>query len=115
MLQTNDYEIVKENLISSQRLFEKLRTVIYNASNLDYDGNGFYGEQEKVHERHKKILSLKILDALSIALEAFTVNLIDQKNASLYELLFDIKSDITNSLIKVDFSEENSLNIVQLS
>jgi hypothetical protein len=115
MLEPNDYELLKKSFIESQRLFAKLRTVIYNASNIEYDGSGFYADEEEMYARHRAKLSEKIMLELSIVLEEYVVQLQINRDLSLYELIFNLQKKDVSSVIKVDFSEEESLNILQLS
>jgi len=115
MLQTNDYELLKKSFIDSQILFIKLRAAICNSSNIEYDGTGMYAEEEERYERHQAILRSKITLELSSVLEDYAIEL--QKNSELLlnELTFDLQKDGVKSVVKVDFSEEESLNIMQLS
>jgi hypothetical protein len=115
MLEVNDYELLKKSFIDSQRLFSKLRTVIYNASNIEYDGTGMYSDEEELYERHRATLSSKILLELSGALDEYKIELKSNSDLSLKELTFNLQKDDVCSVIKVDFSEEDSLNILQLS
>jgi hypothetical protein len=115
MLDTNDYELLKESFIDSQGLFTKLRTVIYNASNIEYDGTGMYADEEEMYTRHRGTLSSKIILKLSSALDEHTIKLQTNNDLSLNELILNLQKNDVNSVIKVDFSEEGSLNILQLS
>ncbi|MBU1927545.1 hypothetical protein KKG77_00955 [bacterium] len=115
MLEVNDYELLKKSFIDSQRLFSKLRTAIYNASNIEYDGTGMYSDEEELYERHRATLSSKILLDLSATLDEYKIELRINNDLSLKELIFNLQKDDVISVIKVDFSEEESLNILQLS
>ena len=44
MLDNDDYEILKDSFIDSQRLFTKLNIVANNIENMDFDENGLYQE-----------------------------------------------------------------------
>lgn len=115
MLDTNDYELLKESFIASQRLFTKLRVVIENANNIEYDESGFYFDEEKMYARHKAKLSSKIFDELCLALDTYIIEIVSSDDISLRELTFNLNKNNSVSTIKVDFSQEDSLNIIQLS
>jgi hypothetical protein len=115
MLDTNDYELLRNCFVKSERLFSKLKTVIYNASNIEYDGVGFYIEEEEMYERHRTTLSSKITFELLESMDGYAIKLQQNSDLSLPELIFCLQKDDVESVIKVDFSEEDSLNIAQLS
>jgi uncharacterized protein YdcH (DUF465 family) len=115
MLNTEDYEILKSSFIESQRLFDKLNIVADNVANMVYDESGLYGEQEATYKRHWLKLSSKIVDALDDALDGYTIELINNQNLELRELTFNLIKDGVKSRISVDYSEDGSLNILQIS
>ncbi|MGB3961926.1 MAG: hypothetical protein WBK95_06790 [Sulfurimonas sp.] len=115
MLDTNDYELLKENFIASQSLFTKLRLVVYNASNIEYDGVGFYTDEEKIYKRHHEKLRVKIFQSLCAALSFYDIKLLENKDDASYTLTFMLSLNNVQSLLRVDFTEENTLDIIQLS
>ncbi|MDD2789412.1 MAG: hypothetical protein PHU40_01975 [Sulfurimonas sp.] len=114
MLDTNDYELLKENFIASQILFSKLRAVVYNILNIEYDGVGFYKDDEAIHERHKEKLRSKILESLCASLKSYQIKMLDQKEVA-YDITFEFTLDRAISLLRVDFTQEGALDILQLS
>jgi len=115
MLNTNDYEIVKNSFIDSQRLFTKLNIVADNVENIDFDESGFYQEEEEMYQRHWLKLSSKIVNSLSSLLDGYNIELIKNDSLELRELTFNLIKDKVKSKIKVDYSENGSLNILQIS
>jgi len=124
MLNTENYEILKKSFIDSQRLFDKLNKVATNVENMEFDESGLYQEEEEMYERHWLKLSSKVYNALDSALDNFTIELLKNDLLESRELTFNlIKDDVmskTGSLgekskIKVDYSEDGSLNIIQIS
>ncbi|MEA2100629.1 MAG: hypothetical protein U9P72_10925 [Campylobacterota bacterium] len=124
MLNTDDYEILKNSFIDSQRLFNKLNVVANNVENMEFDESGLYQEDEEMYERHWLKLSSKIVDALDESLDGYGIELLKNDSLELRELTFNlIKDDVMSetgplgekSKIKVDYSEDGSLNILQIS
>ncbi|DAB30165.1 MAG TPA: hypothetical protein CFH84_05520 [Sulfurimonas sp. UBA12504] len=115
MLNTNDYELLKENFIASQALFMKLRSVVYHASNIEYDGVGFYVDEEKMYKRHREKLRLKIFQSISAALTLYDIKLLENKDDASYTLTLMLSFRDIQSLLRIDFTEENTLDIIQLS
>ena len=115
MLENNEYEILKESFINSQRLFQKLAIVCDNIANLDYDESGFYYEEEEMYIRHWKKLSGKIIDALSDVLSGYDIELLENKTLELKELTINLSKDGIKSKIFINYSEIDTLNIVQIS
>ncbi|MEA3370254.1 MAG: hypothetical protein U9Q40_02870 [Campylobacterota bacterium] len=115
MLIENDYEILKESFIESQRLFDKLNYVAVQAKELDYDESGLYQEEEERLERHWLKLSTKIVDGLSSSMDADSIELFKYKSLEDNELKFKISKDDEISEILVDYSEDGALSITQIS
>ena len=115
MLNENDYEKLKESFINSQRLFDKLNRVANQASELDYDESGLYQDDEEMYQRHWLKLSSKIVDALSIALNNYDIELLKNEELQDRKLVLNIKKDEEISKISVDYSENGALSISQLS
>ena len=115
MLIDDDYEKLKLSFIDSQRLFDKLNRVANQAGELVYDESGFYGEEEETLQRHWLKLSTKIVDALSESLDGYSIELKDMLSLENRELNMNLIKDGEISEIKVDYSEDGSINIIQIS
>ncbi len=115
MLNTEDYEILKSSFIESQRLFDKLNTVATNYKNIEFDESGLYQEEEETCERHWLKLSSKIVDALEKSLDGYEIELLKNNDLGLRELSINIVKNNEKSKIKVDYSENDSLSISQIS
>lgn len=115
MINTEDYEILKSTFIESQRLFDKLNVVTTNYDNIEFDESGLYQEDEEICQRHWLKLSSKIVDALKKSLVSYNIELHKSNNLAVRELNINLIKDDITSKIKVDFSENDSLNIVQIS
>ncbi len=115
MLNDDNYELLKESFVKSQRLFNKLGKVARSVENLDYDESGLYQEEEDTYERHWLKLSSKILDALSEDMEGFTIELLANDTLDMKELTFNLKKSDEVSKLGVDFSEDDSIKITQIS
>jgi hypothetical protein len=115
MINEDDYEVMKSSFIESQRLFNKLNIVATNVENMDFDESGLYQDEEEMYERHWLKLSSKIVDALNKALETYSIELLKNDSLNQRELTFNLIKDNEKSKIKVDYSDENSLNIIQIS
>ncbi len=115
MLLEEDYEILKESFIESQRLFDKLNYVSAQAKELDYDESGLYQDEEERLERHWLKLSSKIVDGLSLAMDEYNIELLKNSNLEDSELKFNMSKGDEISKILVDYSEDGALSITQLS
>ncbi|MCD6172302.1 MAG: hypothetical protein J7J96_00750 [Sulfurimonas sp.] len=115
MINEEDYEILKSSFVESQRLFDKLNKVSLNVENISFDESGLYLEEEEVCKRHWLKLSSKIVDALSNSLVGYKIELVKNDNLEKRELSFNLIKDKEKSKIKVDYSEDDSLNIIQIS
>ena len=115
MLLEEDYEILKSSFIESQRLFDKLNHVCYQAKELDYDESGLYQEEEERLERHWLKLSSKIVDGLSSSMSGYSIELLNYESLQENELKFNIIKDDEISKVLVDYSEDGALSITQLS
>ncbi|WP_455756539.1 hypothetical protein [Sulfurimonas sp.] len=115
MLNTDDYEVLKDSFINSQRLFNKLNDVATNFQEMEFDESGLYQDEEEMYERHWLKLSSKITDALDSSLNGYSIELVNNDNLELRELTFNLIKDEDRSRIKVDYSEDGSLNISQIS
>ena len=80
MLNEEDYIILKNSFIESQRLFNKLNNVSNQASELEYDESGMYADDEEILERHWLKLSSKIVDSLSDSLIKHAIELVKNDN-----------------------------------
>lgn len=115
MINTDDYEILKSSFIDSQRLFDKLNVVASNVENMEYDESGLFQEEEEMYERHWLKLSSKIVDALDNSLDGYSIELLKNDDLESRELTFNLIKDDEKSRIKVDYSEDGSLSISQIS
>ena len=115
MINEVDYEILKNSFIDSKRLFDKLSVVATNVENMDFDESGLYQDEEEMYERHWLKLSSKIVDSLDNLLDGYNIELIKNESLELRELTFNFIKDNEKSTIKVDYSDKESLNIVQIS
>jgi len=115
MLIEEDYEILKNSFIESQRLFDKLNYVCVQAKDLNYDESGLYQDEEERLERHWLKLSSKIVDGLSHSLDGYRIELLKNSSLESSELKFNISKEDVISKILVDYSENGALSITQLS
>jgi len=115
MLNDDNYEVLKESFVKSQRLFNKLGKVARSVENLDYDESGLYHEEEEMYERHWLKLSSKIVDALSEDLEGYSIELLANDTLDMKELTFNLKKDDEVSKISIDFSQEDEISVTQIS
>jgi len=115
MLNEDEYEVLKRSFIDSQRLFDKLNRVANQAQEIEYDGIGLYIEDEETCKRHWLTLSSKVVDALSSALGGHSVELLQNKSLQMRELTIFLHKAEVSSQIKVDYSEDGSLSIFQMS
>ncbi|MBU1659034.1 hypothetical protein KKG72_08295 [bacterium] len=115
MLNKEDYEILKESFIDSQRLFDKLNRVSDQAKEIEYDESGLFLEDEETLERHWLKLSSKIVDVLSVSLKDYNIELLKNKSIEERKLTFNLVKGDESSKIYVDYSENGALSISQLS
>ncbi len=115
MLTEQEYETLKSSFIDSQRLFDKLNHVANQADELVYDESGMYAEEESTLQRHWLKLSAKIVDALSTVLDGYVIELKDMVSLESRELNLNLIKDDNISKIKVDYSENGAISIVQES
>ena len=115
MLKEEEYEILKNNFAESQRLFNKLLKVSKSAADIDYDETGLYHEEEETYERHWLTLSSKIVNSLSESLDGFNIELLENDSLETKELRFNLKDSETSSKISVDYSQDDSISITQIS
>jgi hypothetical protein len=115
MINEEDYEVLKNSFIESKRLFDKLNSVALNVDNIDYDESGLYLDEEEMYQRHWDKLSSKILAALDGSLNGYRIELEKNDDLKLRELTFKFIKDTEKSIIKVDYSDNDSLNIKQIS
>ncbi|MBN2781905.1 MAG: hypothetical protein JXQ66_01545 [Campylobacterales bacterium] len=115
MLNDEEYEIVKDSLIESRRLFEKLNNVADQYNELEHDESGYSLEDEETLQRHWKKLSSKIIDSLAQSLEGYSIELYNNEILSDRELLFNLVKENEITKISVDYSQRDSLNISQIS
>lgn len=115
MLNDEDYEIMKENLIDSKRLFDKLNNVADQYNELEHDESGYSLEDEETLLRHWKKLSSKIIDSLAQSLVGYSIELYNNEILSDRELLFNLIKENEITKISVDYSPRDSFNISQIS
>lgn len=115
MLLEENYEILKDSFIESQRLFDKLNHVSVQAKEIDYDESGLYQDEEERLERHWLKLSSKIVDGLSNSMDGYNIELLSNDSLEASELKFNIIKEDEVSKILVDYSEDGALSITQLS
>ncbi|WP_373070503.1 hypothetical protein [Sulfurimonas sp.] len=115
MLIEEDYEKLKMSFIDSQRLFNKLNNVANQADELEYDESGMYAEEEDTLKRHWLKLSVKIVDALDGVLDGYSVELKSMISINERELNLKLIKDDNVSEIKVDYSEDDAISIIQVS
>ena len=82
---------------------------------MEFDESGLYQEDEEMYERHWLKLSSKIVDALNSSLDGYGIELLKNNSLESRELSFNLIKDEEVSKIKVDYSENDSLNISQIS
>ena len=115
MLNNDDYEILNSSFCDSQRLFNKLNQVATGAAELDYDESGLYQEDEEMYERHWLKLSSKIVDALSIVLKGYNIELLKNDSLEMRELTLNLIKNEEQSKIRVDYAKDDTVNIIQIS
>jgi len=115
MLNDEDYKVLEESFEESQRLFNKLNQVAKNVENIYLDDSEIYEDEEQKFERHWIILSRKIVDALALKLEEYSIELIKNSSLDATHLKFNLIKDDEVSKIRVDYAKENTLSITQLS
>jgi len=115
MLNEEDYDRLQNSFRDSQRLFNKLNIVADNAEKIYYDDGELYDEESERYTRHWLKLSSKIVDALSLVLTEYNIELLKNDSLELRELTFNLIQDGVKTKIKVDFSENDSLKIEQLN
>lgn len=115
MLNNEQYDILKESFLESQRLFNKLLKVARQAEALDYDESGFFIEEEERIERHWLKLSSKIVDHLAHSFNNLTIELLKNNSFEEKYLLFHLKDDYQVHKVRVSYEEEDSLKITQIS
>lgn len=115
MLLEEDYEVLKNSFVDSQRLFDKLNKVSVEAKEIDYDESGLYQDEEERLERHWLKLSSKIVDGLSNSMSDYTIELLKYSSLEDSELQFNIIKDDEKSKVLVDYSENGAISITQLT
>lgn len=115
MLNEEDYSVLKNSFIDSQRLFNKLNDVANQACELDYDESGLFYEKEEILDRHWLTLSSKIIDALGNSLEDYSVELLKNDTLEKRELSINLLKEDESSKIVVDYSEDGAISISQIS
>ena len=115
MINEDDYEVLKSSFVDSKRLFDKLNIVATNVENMDFDESGLYHDDEEMYERHWLKLSSKIVDALDESLDGYGIELVKNNSLEIRELTFNLIKEDEKSRIKVNYSDGDSLNIVQIS
>ncbi|EQB35420.1 hypothetical protein M947_09055 [Sulfurimonas hongkongensis] len=111
----DDYVVLKNSFIESQRLFDKLNIVANQAKEIEYDESGLFYEDEERVQRHWLKLSSKIVDALSHDLDSYKVELLKNEDLEARELSINLIKDGEISKILVDYSRDGAINITQIS
>ena len=115
MLNEEEYNNLKESLIDSQRLFDKLNRVANQSEDIEHDESGYSLDDEEVLQRHWLKLSSKIIDALGTALDSHNIELMKNETLNLRELTINLIKEDQESKIVVDYSEDGALSISQIS
>ncbi|MEA1955189.1 MAG: hypothetical protein U9N02_01700 [Campylobacterota bacterium] len=115
MIDDNEYEILKNSFIDSKRLFDKLNRVYEQYQDIEPDESGFSMEDEERLQRHWLKLSSKIVDSLGNSMDDFNIELKKNDDLNMRELYVNLIKDGEVSEIKIDYSEEDSLNITKIS
>ena len=115
MLKDNEYEILKQSFVDSQKLFTKLRKVTRAVENFEYDESGLYHDDIETHERHWLKLSSKIVDSLSASLPELTIELLSNDTLDISSLTFNLINEEERSRVEVDFSLDDAIKVVQIS
>lgn len=115
MLVEEDYERLKELLIESQTLFNKLNLVADQYADIEYEQDGFFGENEERLKRHWSKLSSKIIDNVASVLDGYKIELYKNRDLSLRELHILFTKDEQKSKIGIDYGTIGSISIVQAS
>ena len=115
MLNEEKYELLKESLVLSQRLFSKLNLVASQAKEIDYDESGLYQDDEEMYKRHWLKLSSKIVDNISQSLPEYKIELLNNSSLEATQLVFNLVEEEIKSKISVDYSEDSSISINQIS
>ena len=115
MINDEDYELLKENFIESERLFSKLNHVSNQFAELEMDESGMFIEEEEILERHWLTLSTKVVDSLSESLEGYNIELLENESLEERNLTLNLTKDDEASKVHVDYSQDGELNISQLS
>jgi len=115
MIKDSEYEILKNSFIDSKRLFDKLNKVYEQYQGIEHDESGFSMDEEEILQRHWVKLSSKIVDALSATLDDYSIELKTNDDLNRRELFLNLLKDGEVSEIKIDYSEEDSLDITKIS
>ena len=115
MINDEDYEVLKENFVESERLFTKLNHVASQFAELELDESGMFIEEEEILERHWLKLSSKVVDSLSESLEGYDIELLENESLEERNLTMNLTKDDEASRVRVDYSQNGELNISQLS
>lgn len=115
MLNEEKYELLKDSLVQSQRLFSKLNLVASQAKEIDYDESGLYQDDEDMCKRHWLKLSTKIVDNISESLPEYKIELLNNNSLESTELVFNLLDEETKSKVTVDYSEDSAISINQIS
>ena len=115
MLNEEKYELLKDSLVLSQRLFSKLSLVASQAKEIDYDESGLYQDDEEMYKRHWLKLSSKIVDNISESLPEYKIELLNSDSLESTELIFNLVDEEVKSKVSVDYSEESAISINQIS
>ncbi|MCD6258053.1 MAG: hypothetical protein J7J31_00460 [Helicobacteraceae bacterium] len=115
MLKNEDYELLKENLGNYQRIFEKLNSVANQFGTIEYDESGFCLEEEETLKRHWLKLGMKVIEGLHEVFSDYTIELLQHKGLDERVLKITFLRDDFKSELHIDYSENGTLSISQIS
>ncbi len=115
MLNEEEYDLLKNSFIESQRLFDKLNRVANQFEEIEHDESGYSMDDEEVLDRHWLKLSSKIVDGLSSILNTHSIELLKNSRLDIRELTLTLKNEEETSKVVVDYSENGAVSITQIS
>ena len=115
MLKNEEYELFKENLSSNERFFAKLKRVAEQFAAIEYDESGFCLEEEETLQRHRRKLGLKVIEDLRHVFSDYKIELLEHKGLEEQVLKISFAKDEIKSELHIDYSENGSLSISQIS
>ena len=115
MLNEEEYDLLKNSFIESQRLFDKLNRVANQFEEIEHDESGYSMDDEEVLDRHWLKLSSKIVDGLGSSLDTHSIELLKNSRLDIRELTLSLKNEEEISKVVVDYSEDGAISITQIS